>query len=70
MQLMAGYIPRKLEDDAYEFLARTSLKENLTIVSVPPECDQLDKLELEKRMLEVSMYRGEADKNDEQRNRA
>jgi hypothetical protein len=44
---------RRIEEHLLEF----GFQNNAEIISVPPECDALDKLTLERRMLEASIAR-------------
>jgi len=57
--LMQDFLPgdracrRRVED----FLIEVGFATNCEIINVPPECDELDKLTLERRMLEASIGR-------------
>jgi hypothetical protein len=44
---------RRIEEHLLEF----GFQNNAEIISAPPECDELDKLTLERRMLEASIAR-------------
>jgi hypothetical protein len=55
MGVMCDYLPRgqdflrRIYDDLY----KTAYEGNLEIINVPPECDALDKLQLERLRLET-----------------
>ena len=57
MKLMQDYIPEDCRLRAYDYLLETAGKSNLEIINVPPECDEFDKIELERRMIEAAMTR-------------
>ena len=64
LDLVKHYLSDHCRRDAYDTLLMASLHHNLTVVEVPPECDHLDKLALERKMLEVSMGRVQVLKED------
>lgn len=55
LHLMQDYIPNDCKKRAYEFLINEAEKGNLEIISVPLQCDHLEKLDLERKMLETSI---------------
>jgi len=56
MAMMRDFVPRDREcsERLHAFLIEVGYQQNLEIISVPPECDALDKLALEQRRLEIS----------------
>lgn len=67
--LLQDFLPRdrhcarRIEEHLLEF----GFENNAEIISVPPECDALDKLALEQRMLEASIARAMPPQTDELR---
>jgi len=64
LSLMEDYTPRdpEVRDVMYDYLLKVGYETNAELISVPPECDALDKLALERRMLETKIAEIPVDK--------
>lgn len=55
MAIVNNYVPNNCQKQLYYALIDIAAKDNLEIISVPIECDHLDKLELERKMLQIAI---------------
>lgn len=62
--LLRDYLPqgRDTQHFIYDHLVRTAWENNFEIINVPPEWDALDKLAIERAMMEVKVARVNGEK--------
>ncbi len=57
LSLMRDFLPsdRECQRRMYDYLAEVGYKGNVELINVPPECDELDKIALERKMYETKL---------------